>query len=60
VALESFAVRTTEFFGELWLHIHAAEQVCKARVGAQRIETSVNFNASDSISQRTVLISFVR
>src|SRR5579864_9225626 len=32
-----FVVRTNEFLGELWLEIHAAEQVGEAGVGAQRI-----------------------
>jgi hypothetical protein len=38
VALESFAVRTTEFLGELGLQVHAAEKIGEARVGEQRIE----------------------
>jgi hypothetical protein len=38
VALEDFAVRTTEFCGKLWLQVHAAEQVCEAWVRAQRAE----------------------
>jgi hypothetical protein len=32
VALESFAFRTTEFLGKLWLEVHAAEKIGEARV----------------------------
>ena len=44
LALESVVVRTTDFFGKLWLQVHAAEQVGEARVGAQRIMHWVHFD----------------